>query len=333
MGDYNLILYRPDVLTLTNLVGSGPWATLVRHIQKNVLNGYAEWNTDRGRDFQCVASVLLLAEKPASYGMWPGHAALKTFLSHDQDVRTAHKERVLSAFRALLLMSKDSRWNGCFKKPTRPSSIEFIGIALLLLSQQGELGFTQTAHAIEKLRADVRKKFPQNLRQNSTVLKHLRKWIDKMETQGLRKDGSGDVPIVKALEREERAARVGGVKSEGAKSEGVKEGGKGVKRKVSDREVEKGKGKGKEPQAEDGKRTKKKINVNVSSKVANINAESISSRAKRQRITSDDDHKDTSMVADEDEQPISLSRTQAGAAAPVPVSPVQKKAPPAPGAT
>jgi hypothetical protein len=172
-------------------------ATFTRHVQKNILNTYTEWNTERGRDFQCIAAAIFIAEKMPQSMQWPSQGPLENFLSRETDLRPELRKQLLVAFKAVALMASDPEYNKGFRHPTRPSPIEFISIVLLLFARQSEFGFVQCADAIERLRKDLRKHYRQQLRMNSTLVKHTVKWINALQVSSLKSDGKGDKPISK----------------------------------------------------------------------------------------------------------------------------------------
>lgn len=176
---------------------TGPLATFTRHVQKSILHTYTEWNTERGRDFQCIAAAIFIAEKMPHSMQWPSQGPLENFLSRETDMRPELRKQLLVAFKSVALMASDPQYNKGFRHPTRPSPIEFISIVLLLFARQSEFGFVQCADAIEKLRKDLRKHYRQQLRMNSTLVKHTVKWIKSLEVSSLRSDDKGDKPISK----------------------------------------------------------------------------------------------------------------------------------------
>jgi hypothetical protein len=193
-------------------------ASLARHVQRTILANYDDWNAERGRDFQCVAAVLVLAEKWPAAGAWPGPAGLEKGLTLETDLRPELRARLLVAFRAMAYMAGAARWQDAFRRPTRPSPIEFVGIALLLTQLPAQsLSMDEAAARIAALRANVRKKFPAQLRMNSSVLSHIVTWIKKTGVeQGKGKDETL-AHVVAELEKEEKRKAAADGKAKGKK--------------------------------------------------------------------------------------------------------------------
>ncbi|KAI0631722.1 hypothetical protein C8Q77DRAFT_1219104 [Trametes polyzona] len=154
----------------------GPWPALIREVQSLILgdDGFGEdldWGHDRGRDFQCLATIIYLIDSLPK-DLWPGIPRLEKWLSQTTPVPAKIRETVLTTFRIFIALVKDKRYNTAFSKPARVSPIEFTMIGVLIARFRDELSLAQLSNAIWLMRADVRKQH-QDIRQNSKVTKTM----------------------------------------------------------------------------------------------------------------------------------------------------------------
>ncbi|KAH9917716.1 uncharacterized protein B0H18DRAFT_1033507 [Fomitopsis serialis] len=173
---------------------TGIRATLVREIQAKVLGeqGFGsnlEWANGRGRDFQCLASIVYLIEQqPLGF---PTPMQLDKWLQ-------SFESDVMETFQVWLAMVRDRRYNTPFSKPTRVSPIEFTLIGVLIHKNRSKLSLLQLSNAIWQMRADVRSHHV-DIRANTKVCKTMFDFIKKMKTTEFQGDGKGDTPATTAV--------------------------------------------------------------------------------------------------------------------------------------
>ncbi|OBZ73327.1 hypothetical protein A0H81_07172 [Grifola frondosa] len=179
---------------------AGPWTTLIRDIQLKVLgeDGFGEdldWGHARGRDFQCLASIVYLIDNyPTS--KFPDATQLEKWLSSSGPVSANFQEGIMDTFRIFIALVKDSKYNAAFQKPTRVSPIEFTMTGVLIHLYRLKFSLQQLSSAIWKMRADVRTKHVDvraNTKVASTMYTFITEDIKGIELQG---DEKGDSPAV-----------------------------------------------------------------------------------------------------------------------------------------
>ncbi|KAI0357156.1 hypothetical protein OH77DRAFT_1519592 [Trametes cingulata] len=181
----------------------GPWPALIREVQSIVLGdeGFGEdlqWGHDRGRDFQCLATIIHLIDSHPST-VFPGGARLEKWLSASKPVPAKTREAVLETFRIFIALVKDKRYNTAFSKPARVSPIEFTMIGALIYRFRRKYSLNQLSSAIWLMRADVRKHHI-DIRSNGKVTKTMFRFIENgLDTVDLASDGKGDVPASVAI--------------------------------------------------------------------------------------------------------------------------------------
>ncbi|OSX63079.1 hypothetical protein POSPLADRAFT_1087352, partial [Postia placenta MAD-698-R-SB12] len=155
---------------------TGPRSSLIREVQSTVLGaeGFGDnldWGRARGRDFQCLASIIYLMEHhPLT--TFPGAPQLDKWLQITTPVTSQFRSEVVDTFRIFVALVRDKRYNASFSKPTRVSPIEFTMIGILISVHRAKLSMTQLSSAIRIMRADVRKRHV-DIRANTKVTKDM----------------------------------------------------------------------------------------------------------------------------------------------------------------
>lgn len=176
----------------------GPWPTVIREIQSQVLGedgfqGYLDWGHARGRDFQCLASIGYLIENHPKPTV-PAAPALEKWLLKNEPVSPKLREDLLDTFRVFLTLARDQKYSGSLNKPTRVSPIEFVMIGVLIYLFRDRLSLAQLSSAIGKMRKDVRDAH-QDIRANGRITKHMLLFMSKrLKISELQSDGKGDKP-------------------------------------------------------------------------------------------------------------------------------------------
>ena len=175
---------------------TGPWPSLIRDIQDDLFDedgfeGHLDWGHARGRDFQCLTSIVYLIDKPSA--AFPGAQQLEKWLQDNDPVPVKFRNEIFDTFRVYVELAR--KFNSTFHKPTKLAPIEFVMIGLLVHMYRMKLSLTQLSSAIEKMRADVRGKYI-DIRQNSKVTKTMLEFIKKrVKISELKSDKQGDKPV------------------------------------------------------------------------------------------------------------------------------------------
>ncbi len=157
-----------------------------------------DWGTDRGKDFQCLATIILLIDAYPNTA-YPGVQRLEKWLYSTSPIPAKTRQDVLDTFRIFITLVKDKKYNTAFSKPGRVSPVEFTMIGVLISHFCKTHSLKQLSQAIWRMRADVRSHH-EDIRQNSKVLKTMFQFIagglDDLDLVG---DGKGDVPAAIAI--------------------------------------------------------------------------------------------------------------------------------------
>ncbi|KAF7791991.1 hypothetical protein EIP86_003018 [Pleurotus ostreatoroseus] len=182
----------------------GPWPDLVREIQATVLkeDGFVqslEWDRSRGREFQCLSSVLYLLDNHTSSAAlkFPGTPQLERMLQQTTPVSTTLKDHMFRTFRIWEVLVRDPEHSQCFQKLSRLSPCEYIMTAVLIHMKCAEFSLAQLSAAILKMREDVRRRHV-DVRQNAKVSKTMYSFIKKLRAAQLPAD-STEIPAIAAL--------------------------------------------------------------------------------------------------------------------------------------
>ncbi|KIM74460.1 hypothetical protein PILCRDRAFT_828156 [Piloderma croceum F 1598] len=174
---------------------TGPWPTLIREIQQELLgesgfDGQLDWGHARGRDFQCLTSIVYLIDKPKA--AIPGAQQLEKWLQETNPVPAKFRHEIFDTFRIFGTLVR--KFGSTFHKPTKVAPVEFVIIGVLIHMYRLKLSLTQLSSAIEKMRADVRAKHI-DIRQNNKVTKTMLDFIKKkIIVSELKSDQQGDKP-------------------------------------------------------------------------------------------------------------------------------------------
>ena len=186
----------------------GPWPSLIREVQSIILGerGFGEnldWGTDRGRDFQCLATIIYLIDcQPSTNTTFPGAVKLEKWLQTNKPVPEKTRAAVLETFHIFVALVKDKKYKVAFQKPSRVAPVEFSVIGLLIYLNKEKFSFVQLSQAIWQLRADVRKEHA-DVRANNKVTKTMFSFLHKrLKQANLPNDGKGDTPAAIAIRQQ-----------------------------------------------------------------------------------------------------------------------------------
>ncbi|KAM5541580.1 hypothetical protein V8D89_004770, partial [Ganoderma adspersum] len=187
----------------------GPWPSLIREVQSIVLGdeGFGEdldWGHDRGRDFQCLATIICLITCHTGT-TFPTTPRLEKWLSSTDAVDQKMRNDVLDTFKIFIALVKDKKYNTAFKKPSRVSPVEFTMTGVLISRFKKTHSLTQLSNAIWQMRADVRKKFV-DVRANTKVVKVMFEFLKRgFKDADLASDNKGDIPATIAIKSAKRS--------------------------------------------------------------------------------------------------------------------------------
>lgn len=183
----------------------GPRPSLIREVQAYVLgdDGFGEdldWGHNRGRDFQCLATIVFLISNHPSTS-FPTSLGLEKWLMSAVDVPDTLHDAVLDTFQIFIALVKNKKYNTAFQKPARVSPVEFTMIGVLIYLYKGKYSLMQLSSAIWQMRADIRKRF-QDIRANSKVTKAMFDFLkQRLMEDELASDGKGDTPAILAIKK------------------------------------------------------------------------------------------------------------------------------------
>ena len=187
----------------------GPWPSLIREVQSIVLGdeGFGEdldWGHDRGRDFQCLATIICLITCHTGT-TFPTTPKLEKWLSSTDAIDHKMRNDVFDTFKIFIALVKDKKYNTAFKKPSRVSPVEFTMTGVLIARFKKTHSLTQLSNAIWQMRADVRKKFV-DVRANTKVVKVMFDFLKRgFKDADLASDNKGDTPAAIAIKSAKRS--------------------------------------------------------------------------------------------------------------------------------
>ncbi|EPS97902.1 hypothetical protein FOMPIDRAFT_1127576, partial [Fomitopsis schrenkii] len=138
---------------LQALTGIRP--TLVRQIQQKILGDHGfgsdlDWANGRGRDFQCLTSIVYLIEQQTE--TFPGVSTLERWLTSVTALPVKFESEIMETFTIWVNMVRDKQYNMPFSKPTKVSPIEFTLIGLLIHKYKATMSLMQLSNAIWAMR-------------------------------------------------------------------------------------------------------------------------------------------------------------------------------------
>ena len=123
---------------------SSPWTDWIRIIQKKFvdpkdgLRDSISWETSRGRDFQCLAALVICAHSYPTF-QWPTGAPIERWLRRTDEPDESFRDRVENAISRFLEIATTPDLEYCFSKATskRVAPVEFAMIGMFFLCQRG----------------------------------------------------------------------------------------------------------------------------------------------------------------------------------------------------
>lgn len=181
---------------------SGPWPDLIREIQSATIGeeGFGdalEWGSGRGRDFQCLTTIVYLITDKV---ILPAAQQLDKWLSRAEPVPLKLRSDVLETFRIFVHLAREPKHSRCFQKPTRISPIEFVMTGYAIYALRKKLSFAQLSSAIAKMREDVRVKHV-DIRANKKVLTTMHNFLQNVSKNSsvLGKDTADSISASEAI--------------------------------------------------------------------------------------------------------------------------------------
>ncbi|KAI6046100.1 hypothetical protein EDC04DRAFT_1872864 [Pisolithus marmoratus] len=179
---------------------SSPWAEWIadlhtRHVNtEGALAQVLEWDTRRGRDFQCIAQMVYCCDSLPEHAL-PTAQKLEKWLSRIDKPTHSFKARIDNTLNAFWHIADADNLNAAFNqvdKRVAPVEFVFIGALLFVLDDRT---YEERANAILHMRLRIREQF-RDVRNNGQVGKALWKFIDSVTgPSGLRILGNSSQSI------------------------------------------------------------------------------------------------------------------------------------------
>ncbi|KAG6334250.1 hypothetical protein ID866_4841 [Astraeus odoratus] len=163
---------------------SSPWSEWLADLHNmhvNMEGGLAqalEWDTKRGRDFQCIAQMVYCCDSLPDQAL-PTAQKLEKWLSRVDKPTQAFKKHIGDALNAFWHIANTESLNNAFKqveKRVAPVEFVFIGTLLYILRDRD---YYEQATAILHMRLRIREQF-RDVRNNGAVGKALWSYIDSI---------------------------------------------------------------------------------------------------------------------------------------------------------
>ncbi|KLO15691.1 hypothetical protein SCHPADRAFT_849248 [Schizopora paradoxa] len=178
---------------------SSPWADLVRKAVKVVedtISNKLEWQSQRGRDFQCLASVIYLIDKRSV--TFSAASSLELWMKRTTPPSRSFQEKIFDAISVFSVLLDDEKNAKTFQKPAKISPVEFIMVLYLIHEYMESASLKQLDAGISKLRSDVRAKHT-DIRNNGKCNKTMLSFIRDRYPENL-KSTTGEI-ATKAMRR------------------------------------------------------------------------------------------------------------------------------------
>lgn len=189
----------------------GPWPTFIRDlkdalfVQSSGFDDALKWTNTRGRDFQCLVVVVYYISNP-TFGH-PGAHQLETYLSQPTPPSEKFKAEVGETLRVFVALMKE--FTKVFHEPANLAPVEFVCIALMIHGCRHELGMKALALGIKRMRAHLRKKFPKEVKMNTSVKKAAMKFVEDLDREKLQNEAGSSRSAVKELADTASAGKLG----------------------------------------------------------------------------------------------------------------------------
>ncbi|CAL1701770.1 unnamed protein product [Somion occarium] len=159
---------------------TGQYPDLARDIQKMISGdeGFSdslEWRDSRGRDFQCIASMIYLVDSKSNV-KFPGAPTLDKWLQENREVDNNFRSSILNTFNTYITLAKDARYNACFQS-RKVSPVEFTMAAVLIHRYKSTFSMDRLSASIKSMREHVRNEH-EDIRANAKVALTITNFID-----------------------------------------------------------------------------------------------------------------------------------------------------------
>jgi len=192
---------------------SSPWATLIGDLEtqfvsaEDGLANVLQWDTKRGRDFQCIAQLIFCCDKLPEQTGPPSMQKLSKWLLRDDQPPPKLKSNIKDVLVSFRYIASRPELNSAFSKiQARVAPVEFVFIGVLLyLMIQSEYSNEERAKSIHQMRTFIRRE-ESAIRGNTVVFKKLWAFIEGVVDGSVasdqkprsvrakrRKDSNGDV--------------------------------------------------------------------------------------------------------------------------------------------
>ncbi|ESK90348.1 hypothetical protein Moror_13777 [Moniliophthora roreri MCA 2997] len=165
---------------------NGPYPNLIRKVRDKVnqsFNGNVNWGKDRGRDFQVVAQALYLIESSISSAKIPSqptHGEIEKWLINNAKKAGVHPsflKKTCEVITILCALVLDPKLGKPFVSSHKFSAMEFMMTAYMIFLHAKDLSMERLSIGVQCLRETAQGKSKGEVRFNSTIYKHLAKYV------------------------------------------------------------------------------------------------------------------------------------------------------------
>ncbi|KAK7696417.1 hypothetical protein QCA50_001074 [Cerrena zonata] len=186
----------------------GPYPELARDVQRKIsgedgFGKYLEWSDGRGRDFQCIASMIYLIDSKPTV-KFPSSPILDRWLHDTKNLDESLRKGVMETFDIFLILAKDTKYNAPFQG-LKVSPVEFTMSAVLIHRCKLTHTMAQLSTAIKRMRANVRGQH-EDIRSNTRVSNTMITFI-KNEMKKQKEKADDDISAVEFLKKRKKLKR------------------------------------------------------------------------------------------------------------------------------
>lgn len=187
---------------------TGVYPELARDIQHKIsgeegFGRYLEWSDGRGRDFQCIASMIYLVDSKPKV-KFPSSPVLDKWLHDAKHLDDNLRRSVMETFDIFIILAKDSKYNEPLQSP-KVSPVEFTMSAVLIHRCKATHSMGQLSASIKRMRANVRARHA-DIRSNQRVTDTMITFINN-ETKRQKDRADDDVPAVDLMKKRRKLKR------------------------------------------------------------------------------------------------------------------------------
>ncbi|KZT00089.1 uncharacterized protein LAESUDRAFT_666852 [Laetiporus sulphureus 93-53] len=170
-----------------------PMATFVRDLQNDYVNEslavLLPWDTNRGSDFRCVTSSVVLMNDLASANNAIAFPTLQKMLSRPDEPESKFRDQVHQTYQIFLMLAQDDTYSSAFRllDVKKLAPVEFIATVALIHNQKYKMTLAQLAEAIKHMRQDIRAR-EVDIRLNQRVLNAMIDFVRDLKPSDMKPD-------------------------------------------------------------------------------------------------------------------------------------------------